>query len=276
MMAVIDPYGWGRTALSDGIPPYSGEKRACLLIGRAALAALYDELCTYPAPGLVSLVDNGSHADMDASTFFRSLYALEWYFPKVASDGMRNARLGELKCLGIEAEASMLEATGNVNTHRGAIFTLGLLAWAAGRLFCTGRPLDGNGLGALVRDRWGREALMAPADGQSSHGRLVARRYGAPGAREEAAAGFPHVFKVGLPVLRRALFKGAGLNAAFVQTFFSLMAVVPDNNLLFRGGMEGLAYAREAAFSFLKDGGIFGDDWQERAGSVHRASSGAP
>src|SRR4029453_19073325 len=89
-------------------------------IGRAATLALYDELALSPKPGLVTLVDAGSHADMDAHTFMRSLLALRGYFPRIAALGAEGAPLRALQQCGIEAEARMLAATGGINTHRGA------------------------------------------------------------------------------------------------------------------------------------------------------------
>ncbi|MGN6389705.1 MAG: triphosphoribosyl-dephospho-CoA synthase, partial [Burkholderiaceae bacterium] len=108
------------------------ELHARRLIGRVALGCLHDELTLYPKPGLVSPVDNGSHHDMTAATFLRSLFALRHYFVAIAGAGQENAPFATLRRLGIAAEARMLKATGGVNTHRGAIFTLGLLAAALG------------------------------------------------------------------------------------------------------------------------------------------------
>ena len=101
-------------------------------LGRAAIVSLYDELALAPKPGLVSFDDAGSHDDMDAGTFLRSLFALRHFFGRVAAQGACDAEFAPLEWLGIAAEARMLRATGGVNTHRGAIFTLGLLCAAAG------------------------------------------------------------------------------------------------------------------------------------------------
>jgi hypothetical protein len=101
-------------------------------IGRAATLALWDELSLSPKPGLVTLVDCGSHDDMDAHTFMRSLFALRQYFVQIAEAGFAGAEFAVLERLGIDAEARMLAATGGVNTHRGAIFMLGLLCASAG------------------------------------------------------------------------------------------------------------------------------------------------
>jgi triphosphoribosyl-dephospho-CoA synthase len=256
-------------ALPFGPSPPAND-RNCRSIGRAALNSLYLELCAYPKPGLVSLVDNGSHKDMDASTFLHSLFSLRAYFRDVALAGMRNAGYDELRCLGVEAESRMLKATKNANAHRGAIFSLGLLAAAAGLLSDTGQPLEGDILGTTVRRFWGNDILLNAQHVPCSHGTLVASRYGVAGAREEAAAGWPHLFNVGLPALRESLSKGVDFQSAIIQSFFSLMAVLPDNNLLFRGGRQGLMYAQAAARSFLDDGGVRRKNWPEHALAVHR------
>jgi triphosphoribosyl-dephospho-CoA synthase len=226
-------------------------------------------LCAYPKPGLVSLVDSGSHADMDASTFLRSLSSLRGYFREIAMAGMGNAGLDELRRSGCEAESRMLKATGNINTHRGAIFTLGLLAAAAGHLVSRCESVKGDSLSHVVRERWSDEILLSARRDPCSHGTLVGVRYGVAGAREEAAAGFPHVFNVGLPILGDSLSKGVDYDAALIQTFFGLMAVLADNNLLFRGGEQGLACAQAAARSFLEGGGVYRNNWQDHARTIH-------
>ena len=239
------------------------------LIARAAINALYQELCAYPKPGLVSLIDSGSHQDMDVSTFLRSLISLRSYFRDITLAGMRNAGFGELRCFGLKAESRMLKATKNINTHRGAIFTLGLLAAAAGFLISRSRSLEGHILSHIVRERWGNDILLSTPCKPCSHGTLVASQYGVAGAREEAAAGFPHVFNLGLPALQKSLLKGVDFHSAIIQSFFSLVAVLPDNNLLFRGGEEGLLCAQVAAQSFLDEGGVYRQNWQECARHIH-------
>jgi len=112
------------------------------VLGRIAARALWHELTLHPKPGLVSLEDAGAHADMDARTFVRSLFALRPHFGHLAAAGARDAPFATLRELGIRAEAAMLAATGGVNTHRGAIFALGLLVAAAARTQAGGEPLS--------------------------------------------------------------------------------------------------------------------------------------
>src|SRR3954463_4860094 len=109
------------------------------IIGRAAVRALYTELALSPKPGLVSPLDSGAHDDMDMTTFMRSLFALRGYFCAIAEAGAAGADFAELQALGLRAERRMLAATCGINTHRGAIFSLGLLAAAAGWLRAEGR-----------------------------------------------------------------------------------------------------------------------------------------
>lgn len=248
----------------------AGERRA-RAIGLAALQSLHQELAAYPKPGLVSPVDSGSHRDMDAPLFFRSLFSLRSYYRDIALAGMRQAPFAKLKTLGITAEARMLKATAGVNTHRGAIFNLGLLAAAAGFVHGTQGLCRTQELGGVVRRQWG-EAIAAHGRSlpNTSHGSQVASQHGAGGALAEAVCGFPHVFEVGLPVLLTSLARGADDHAAAVQCLFSLMAVLVDTNLLYRGGSPGLKFAQTCAREFLRAGGVHRADWQRHALDIHR------
>ncbi len=244
---------------------------AARAIGRAATAALREELRTFPKPGLVTPGDPGAHRDMDAATFEASLRALRGTFRAVARAGMARASFPVLRALGIRAEARMLAATGGVNTHRGAIFTLGLLAAAAGRLARENAPCKPDALRAVLRRAYGQAVLRERPQGAWSHGAIVEGRHGAGGARAEAAGGFPHLFEVALPALETSLARGAPRRAAAVQCLMSAIAVLPDTNLLYRGGERGLAFARAAAGEFLLAGGVHRPGWEEHAREVHAA-----
>jgi triphosphoribosyl-dephospho-CoA synthase len=235
-------------------------------LGRLAEACLRQECHTWPKPGLVSHVDTGSHADMDAALLIRSAAALRPAFTALAEAGAAGAGMSALRQIGIAAEVRMMAATGGVNTHRGAIFALGLLCAAAGRL---GRHAPGS-LGRMVRDRWG-DAILATPPQPMSHGAKVWARYGAGGARMEAASGFASAYAVGLPALRAARrLRPQDAEAARVQCFFALLATTEDTNLLHRGGAAGLAFAQATAASFLAAGGVASPGWRQRARETHR------
>ncbi|MBK1838722.1 triphosphoribosyl-dephospho-CoA synthase MdcB [Azospirillum sp. YIM B02556] len=241
------------------------------LAGRTAVRALYAELALHPKPGLVSPFDSGSHDDMDMGTFLRSLFALRGYFRAIAAAGAEGADFAVLRDLGIAGERRMLAATGGINTHRGAVFGIGFLAAAAGWRMRRGRTLRGTALGGTVGDLWGADILAAAPQAPVSHGARAVQRYGARGARQEAADGFPTLFTLALPALDRALADGADPERALVQTLFTLMAELEDTNLLHRGGSAGLTFVQGEARRFLDRGGVFQAGWRAEALALHRA-----
>jgi triphosphoribosyl-dephospho-CoA synthase len=241
------------------------------LIAVEASRALSHELATWPKPGLVSPIDNGSHRDMDAPMLRASIEALHPFFADLARAGRQQAGMNQLRAIGLRAEAAMLSATGGVNTHRGAIFGLGLLCAAAGataRLNTDGALSISASLGETVARRWGDGIRKGPIP-MFSHGTAALRRFGAGGARAEALGGFPSVYQVGLLALRQGRAFAEDAMAARVQTCFALLAAVGDTNLLDRGGVAGARYAGDAASTFLRTGGVGAPDWCERASRVH-------
>jgi len=240
-------------------------------IARAAMRSLWHELALYPKPGLVSLHDSGSHADMDAATFIRSLFALARYWSEIAKAGAAAAPFETLRRLGIGAESRMLAATGGINTHRGAIFALGLLCAAAARTHARGEIPDDATLRRVLIAQWSA-ALMAAkhSDVPASHGMRATYRYSVGGAREQARRAFPAVFDVALPALRAALARGCDERHARVSAFFALLAHLDDTNLLHRGGAEGLAFVRGRAREFKDAGDVHASDALARAEAIHR------
>ena len=224
-------------------------------IGAAASAALLDELALYPKPGLVSFVDTGSHADMDAQTFVRSVAALRGYFIDAAECGLRAAPFAELEALGVDAEAAMRRATGGVNTHSGAIFCLGLLCAGAGAVAAHGAPCSADAVGAALRRHWGA-ALSARASQRAatarSKGAQAARLHGLRSASDEAALGFPVLFCHALPAWRAARQRGGSEREVKLHVFFRVLAELDDTNLAHRGGIDGLRFAQRAAREFLE------------------------
>lgn len=247
------------------------KRKFCASVGRLAVRSLYAELTLYPKPGLVSLVDNGSHDDMNAETFLRSLFSLRHYFIRITAAGMDAAPFSVLKQLGIEAEQRMLAATQGVNTHRGAIFCLGLLCAAIGRCHAESVPLSPAWIRSTLLQQWG-DALAAHTlpENSNSHGVQVAARYTASGAREEAARGLPSVFEVALPILSRTLDSGRGWVCARVDALFGLMMHISDTNVYYRGGSTGATIVKLEARRFLASGGTASLDWKARAIESHR------
>ena len=248
----------------------SNDQAVSAWIGGQARACLHDELVTWPKPGLVSHVDTGAHDDMNALTFERSIDSITPFLATLAEAGAAGACMARLRAIGREAEAAMLVATDGVNTHRGAIFGLGLLCAAAGWRWARARG-TGATLGQIVAGCWGSAICDGPVL-LHSHGQRARRLHGAGGATLEAARGFPTAYEIGVPALSRGLhLQPSDLNAARVEAVFALIASLEDTNLLHRGGVEGLSFAQQAAAEFLAAGGVACSDWQARAQSVHES-----
>ncbi|HST66717.1 MAG TPA: triphosphoribosyl-dephospho-CoA synthase [Mycobacteriales bacterium] len=213
-----------------------------------AVAALVAEAVLTPKPGLVDRRGPGAHTDMTLPLLLASAAALRPAFLACATAGSApgpglRARLGEI---GRAGEAAMLAATDGVNTHRGALWALGLLTAAAAA--DPADPLAGAAALAATPD-------PAGSPGRASHGQQVVRRYGVPGAAGEARAGFPHVVGHGLPVLRAARARGVGEESARLDALLAIMASLPDTCVLHRGGAAGLRALQAGAAAVLAAGG---------------------
>lgn len=213
----------------------------------AALArrALIAELDLTPKPGLVDREHRGAHRDMDYERMHDGAHALEPALARIAACA-RDARVTsvelreEIGAIGRSGERAMLRATGGVNTHRGALWALGLLV--------AGEQLAGPRSAAAIAAR--ASAVARTADRFSgeavSNGRMAHARFGAGGARREAERGFPAALRVALPIVAAG---GDPLHA-----LIALIAVLEDTCLLHRGGPPALRYARLGARRLLASG----------------------
>lgn len=213
-------------------------------IGALAVKSLLYEVCVTPKPGLVDRANCGSHRDMDFFTFMDSACALIPYFRRCAEIGAATCGLPEketfrqLRLAGKLADQEMLRATGGVNTHKGAIFTLGLLCGAAGRLesptpetVCALCAAMTQGL--IAEDFHGITAETAQTAGQ----RLFAQ-HGIGGVRDQAEQGFPAVLKTGLPALKKGLDAGLSVNDAGCGALLAILAITTDTNLIARSDLQ--------------------------------------
>ncbi|MHC5130484.1 triphosphoribosyl-dephospho-CoA synthase [Pseudomonas glycinis] len=215
-----------------------------------AVDALIDEADLSPKPALVDRRGNGAHTDLHLGLMHASALALWPAFKEMAEAALEIGEVGvplreAIGRIGREGEQAMLVTTNGVNTHRGAIWALGLLVTAAALqpksiALCAARL-------ALLNDRYAPTPL--------SHGAQVAQRYGARGAREEAQLGFPSVLQRGLPQLQKSRANGHGEQNARLDALLAIMTELADTCVLYRAGEPGLHAMQAGAQAVLDAGG---------------------
>jgi triphosphoribosyl-dephospho-CoA synthase len=220
-----------------------------------AVDALIDEADLSPKPALVDRRGNGAHTDLNLGLMHASALSLWPAFKEMAEAAIEFGEVGlplreAIGLIGREGEEVMLATTGGVNTHRGAIWALGLLV-AAAALESTNTKANAVTLRAarlaLLDDRYAPRPL--------SHGAQVAQRYGARGAREEAQLGFPAVIQRALPQLKRSRAAGHGEQNARLDALLAIMTNLADTCVLYRAGEQGLQTMQLGAQAVLDAGG---------------------
>ena len=260
----------------------------CALLGALARQALIEEAELTPKPGLVDRRGPGAHTDLSLDLMRRSAFAIEPFIRLMAFQSMNEPPSRRLRATlattGRAAERAMLQVTNGSNTHKGAIWTLGLLAAAAagrdelplvrGRDLATPR-LNANdiartaGLIASFKDPYETASNAPTSAGPTpnaplSHGQMVAKRFGVEGARGEAVNGFPHIIEVGLPMLRARRRAGAPEPIACLDALLAIMASLTDTCLLYRGGKPALLAAQQGAAAVIAIGGASTSRGRER------------
>ena len=233
--------------------PAAGMTRAARL-AELAVAALVDEAMLTPKPGLVDMRGKGAHRDLSWLLMCHSAHALRPAFAAMAHAG---ATMGDLPALrrrigaiGREAEVTMMAATGGVNTHRGAIWALGLLVTAAAQ---------GAAHPSAIAARAGTLARLADPAAPActgNKGEAARKTYCVGGARGQAEAAFPHVTDVALPMLHASRRRGDSESAARLNALLAIVAELDDTCLLARGGRPALAAAQAGAQAVLASGGV--------------------
>jgi triphosphoribosyl-dephospho-CoA synthase len=241
-------------AISANPNLWQSEELQSSRLAAIAKQALIAEAELTPKPGLVDRRGSGAHTDLALDRMRRSAETIEPFFARMAdlSSGrcIDSSLREELAAIGREAEHAMFQATGGTNTHKGAIWVLGLLIAAAQKTQNRNSKRIAEVAGAIARiPDLARPELV-------SHGDLVRSRYGATGARGEAYANFPHVVEVGIPALRAARVAGKPVTASRLDALLNIMAELDDTCVLYRGGVEGANTVKVWARAILAVGGV--------------------
>ena len=214
------------------------------LIADLAVRSLMTELDTTPKPGLVDRRDNGAHKDMDYALMSKSVAALRPYFVRLAVESSKGFAPSKVKEIGIEAEKAMLKATGGVNTHKGALFSIGISVAAASYLACTQKAVEVYSLKGLIS----RIADEIPS-AEGTHGAAVRKDFKVRGALENARRGYPELFADWLPYYRSLKDDPHRCH----KTLLRIMTTLDDTNVLHRRGAEGLDRVKSEAGRLLQD-----------------------
>lgn len=230
-------------------------------VSSLAVESLIKEVYTTPKPGLVDKNNSGSHRDMNLDTFVNSAHALVEYFKKCVTIGQSSASYTPhetfllLQKEGISAEETMYKATGGVNTHKGVIYSMGVLCGAIGRLWSACEPFAD--ISAILSESASVVSESVKLDFENMRGKTAGERAylsaGIMGIRGEAASGFSTVSKLSLPIFEKGIARGLDENHAGVVTLVHLISHVKDTNLYNRGGKEGAEYAARRAMELLSE-----------------------
>jgi holo-ACP synthase/triphosphoribosyl-dephospho-CoA synthase len=203
---------------------------------------------------------------MDFFTFMASSAALATTMARCAEaglqhDGKPSEILPVLRHIGLEGEQRMWEATKNVNTQKGLLFSLGIVAAAAGWLIVR-QSYSFDGLFSTVADITKgivQRELVAKIGKNSclSAGERLFQLYGVTGIRGEIEAGLPSVRNKALPCLKETLERGTSINDALLQTLLTLMECIEDTNVMHRHNPEKLhGWLRSHVRDILSSGGV--------------------
>lgn len=240
------------------------------VIGVEAASAMLAELRLTPKPGLIDQHDNGAHADMNFALMQHSIAALEPFMVEFAKLGFapQLPAADRVIALGLEAEAAMLSVTRGINTHKGALFALGLTAVALAHqaYIAAQEPATASPIATSVPPFTAQEKDTVPcASAQSfsaliaslaagipraegTHGARVRAKYGVKSALDLAREGYAGLFARWLPDYR--LHRDEPLSQQ--RLLLCIMATLDDTNILHRRGPELAAEVKRRAAQLLE------------------------
>jgi len=251
-----------RAFMFSEMDKYNRKHREERIVEKMALLAkqsILAEISLTPKPGLVDQISSGCHTDMNYQTFLDSTTAISPWFGELVLEGFAfqdedlTKALPRLRKIGLEMEAAMFDATGNVNTQKGVIFLMGISLFACGKLFRQHQQFQVPVFRKIIQDisigLTEKELANAGGTGES-HGEKIYRKYGFSGARGEAESGLATVFNFGLPQLIQS---GQIKDESLIKCLLSIAANNNDTNILFRSNPEVLSKFKNLCQIALED-----------------------
>lgn len=216
------------------------------LLSYLAVQSIKAELDTTPKPGLVDKADNGAHSDMDYNLMLKSIYSLHSYFTKLSCLAYNEdvINIDKIKTIGIEAEKQMLFTTNGVNTYKGALFSMGLVLYAASYLCQQRDKVQEQQLQKTIK-------LLSSKFSQpdDTHGKKVIEKHNIKGALNSAIDGYPLLFDEWLPFF----IKHKNEEHSLIKLLLFIMTNLDDTNIYYRKGEEVVAHVKQQAQEILDD-----------------------
>lgn len=236
----------------------------CDSLAKIVKNVLLKEVHLTPKPGLVDERNQGANSDMNLQIFHLSIDAIADFFKQMAyeascaSDG--DEMMSALQKIGLNAERAMLDVTRGVNTHRGVIYSIGLLVSAYARIITVTDTYNGDDVCCSINSITSVAAQMA--HGQNieysiSNGSSVRQLYHVGGAREQAKSGFP-IVKNAFNVFCDNEYHGESF--AWKMALLSIMSKLDDNNVFHRAGKPGAAFVKNGAAMLMNFGDRLTDE----------------
>ncbi len=255
----------------------------CFYISKLAIKSMLFEVSATPKPGLVDRTNSGAHRDMDFFSFMSSSAALGNTFYLCTLEGVNfesndyTKLLKGIRPLGIQGEKNMYKATNDINTHKGLIFSLGIICSAAGSIFREKK--DNlikseeicNRVKEMTKGISNKELKKSNDNTKLTYGEELFRKHGLKGIRGEAESGFQTVRSISLPLLKKLVKeKEYNINDILVQVLIYLMSNTEDSNILGRHDIDTLSYVRKKASEAISFGGIFSKEGREYIENMDR------
>ncbi|GIP31678.1 triphosphoribosyl-dephospho-CoA synthase CitG [Paenibacillus sp. J2TS4] len=231
-----------------------------LTVGSFAIQAILYEASCFPSPGLVSPVSTGSHKDMDYFMFLDSTAVLSKYLAEFVRQGLSDRSYRKIfeaiREIGKKAEAEMFLKTNGINTHKGALFLMGLACAAVGKAIYDGCAFEEiqNIIRSMTKGIVQRELMVLENRPDLTHGEEIYLKYKYPGVRGEAAAGIPAVFNYSLDFFRQN--SDMTINDRLVQTLIAIMSHCEDSTIVYRHNPETLDKVKARSRSIIDAGGM--------------------
>ncbi len=220
-----------------------------LALARGACMELY----LTPKPGLVDLMDNGSHPDLSVPVMEQSIDIVAEYLEEIVISLKSDEPFFGQKALAIKAEQRLYDELGT-NTHKGYIFLSGMLLIAHRHAGASDEFSVRKSLSSIS------EAFFTTSTEKNTHGEKARKKFNAGGIVREAIDGYPSLFEEALPAFRRSWAQRGCITTASFAMMARLMQTVDDTTTLHRAGLPGLERVRQdgrTLEALIAEGGEF-------------------